>query len=83
MTSWIIIKDNVVIDAIVADSKTYVENVFPNSTITEDNGIIGVGWKKDNGIWKAPYPTDGNTYSWNSATNFWDLTIPDDTFIVE
>jgi hypothetical protein len=83
MTSWIIIKDNVVIDAVVADLKIYVENVFSGSTVMEDNGIIGIGWEKTNGIWKSPYPTDGNTYSWNSTTNSWNLDMPDETFIVE
>lgn len=83
MTSWIIIKDNVVIDAIVADSKTYVQNLFPDSTVVEDDGIVGIGWEKSNGLWKSPYPTDGNTYTWNSITNSWDLDMPKETFIVE
>jgi hypothetical protein len=72
MTNWLIIQDNVVVNAIVADSKEYVEENF-DGTIIEDNGTIGVGWTDIDGSWKSPYPTNGLEYIWNEEFKVWDV----------
>jgi hypothetical protein len=72
MTNWLIIQDNVVVNAIVADSKEYVEENF-DGTIIEDNGTIGVGWTDIDGLWKSPYPTNGLEYIWNEEFRVWDV----------
>lgn len=83
MSNWAIVKDNIVIDMIVSDSKEYVENNF-DAEILEDDGYIGIGWTNIDGSWKAPYPADGLTYTWNDETKRWDIVFsPDEESIVE
>jgi hypothetical protein len=84
MTTWHIIEDDSVINSIVADSKEIVEDIYPNSIIVEDDGIIGVGWVKENDLWKAQYPIDGLEYIWNEEEKRWDLVpSPEEESIVE
>jgi hypothetical protein len=83
MTNWLIIKDNVVVNSVVADSKEYVEENF-EGTVVEDNGTIGVGWTDIDGSWKSPYPTDGLEYIWNEEAMVWDIVYsPEEEPIVE
>ena len=85
MPNWLIIENNSIINAIVADSKEYVEETF-NAEVMADDGIKGIGWTRATGIWQAPYPSDGLEYIWNSESNSWTpvpLTMPEETFIVE
>jgi hypothetical protein len=84
MTIWHIIENDSVIDSLVADSKEIIESIYPDSTIVEDDGTIGVGWVKENDIWKAQYPTDGLEYNWNEEEKRWDLVFsPEEESVVE
>jgi hypothetical protein len=85
MPNWFVIKDNKIIDFIVADSKEYVEQEF-SAEVLPDDGIKAIGWNRLSGDWKAPYPTDGLEYIWDIELNRWvlvPLTISEDTFIIE
>jgi hypothetical protein len=76
-TNWLIIENNLVINSIVADSKSIVEEFYPGKTIIEDNGIIGVGWENFDGVWKSPRPIDDRfEYEWNVETNCWVHEVP-------
>jgi hypothetical protein len=85
MANWFVIKDDIIIDFIIADSKEYVENSFSAEAL-EDDGIKSIGWTRASGIWQAPYPVDGLEYTWDIELNQWSLvplTILEDTFIIE
>jgi hypothetical protein len=85
MPNWFVIKDNTIIDFIVADSKEYVEQEF-SAEVLPDDSIKAIGWTRLSGDWKAPYPTDELDYIWDTELNRWvlvPLTIPEDTFIIE
>ena len=85
MPNWFIIKDNIIIDVVVADSQEYVEQTF-SAEVLPDDGIKGIGWTRATGVWQAPYPSDGLEYVWDSESNSWTLiplTMPEETFIVE
>jgi hypothetical protein len=84
MTNWHIIENNSVIDSIIADSKEIVEELYPGLIILEDDGVIGVGWTKENDLWKALYPTDGLEYTWSEELHSWTLVFsPEEDPIVE
>jgi hypothetical protein len=84
MTNWHIIENDSIIDSIIADSKEIVESIYPNSIIVEDDGIMGVGWAKENDLWKAPLPSDELEYSWNEEEKRWELLLsPEEESIVE
>lgn len=85
MPNWLIIQNDIIVDAIVSDSQEYVEQTF-SAEVLPDDGIKGIGWTRTSGTWQAPYPTDGLEYTWDSEINCWvlvPLTIPEDTFIIE
>ena len=85
MSNWFIVKNNTIMDVVVADSKEYVEQTF-SSEVMPDDGIKGIGWTSSSGDWQAPYPTDGLEYTWNAESNSWIpvlLTMPEETFIIE
>ena len=85
MPNWFVIKDNTIVDVIVADTKEYVEDLFLSEVI-EDDGIKGIGWILTPDGWRAPYPAGGIQYTWNSELNIWipeSPTMPEDTFVVE
>ena len=84
MKNWNIIENDSVIDSIVADSIEIVQEIYPNSTVVEDDGVIGVGWIKQNDSWIAPYPTDELEYTWNEEEKRWDLVFsPEEELVVE
>jgi hypothetical protein len=77
-TNWIIIENNIVVDSIIADSKSIVEELFPGKIIIQDDGIIGVGWKNFDGVWKSPRPEDnGFEYEWNDELHTWTQKLPE------
>lgn len=77
-TNWIIIENNIAVDSIVADSKSIVEELFPGKTIIQDDGIIGVGWKNFDGVWKSPRPEDnGFEYEWDDESHTWTQKLPE------
>jgi hypothetical protein len=82
MSNWLIIKDNVIVDAVVSDSKAFVENNFDGEVI-EDDECMGIGWTNITGYWKAPYPTDGLEYIWDEELKKWNLVFspPEDSII--
>jgi hypothetical protein len=85
MANWLIVNDNVIVDAVVADTMEYVEELFL-SQVLEDDGIKGIGWTLTRDGWRAPYPTGGIQYTWDSELNAWvpeSPTMPEDTFVVE
>jgi hypothetical protein len=85
MANWLIVNDNVIVDAVVADTMEYVEELFL-SQVLEDDGIKGIGWTLTQDGWRAPYPAGGIQYTWDSELNAWvpeSPTMPEDTFIVE
>lgn len=75
MPNYLIVRNNEVIDALVADSKEYLEQTFTDE-ILEDDGRIGIGWVRLPEGWKAPYPTDGLEYTWDQENLVWNL-VPD------
>lgn len=84
MTIWNIISNDEVINSVISDSKEFVESLYPEHEVIEDDGIIGTGWKKEGGVWKAPYPASGLEYIWNNEYNTWDLVkSPEEEPIVE
>jgi len=84
MTNWNVVKDNVVIDSIVAESKDFVEELYSDCTILEDDGFVGIGWTNTDGSWKAQYPTDDLEYHWNEEFKVWELSnAPEEVLIVE
>lgn len=70
MTNWAIIKDNKIINRIVADSKEIAEQVTGLEVI-DDEDWIQIGFEKFNDSWRAPYPTDGLEYTWDDIAHFW------------
>jgi hypothetical protein len=84
MAIWHVVDNDNVINSIIADSKEFVESLYPGLAVVEDDGVIGVGWSKQTGDWIAPYPTDGNEYIWNETDKFWELVLsPEEESIVE
>ena len=75
MTNWAVIKDNKIINRIVADSKEIAEQVT-GLEIIDDEGWIQIGFEKFNDSWRAPMPTDGLEYTWNDITRSWILVNP-------
>lgn len=85
MGVWLVVKDDTIVDIIVADSKEYVEETFSTEVLPND-GIKGVGWTRSSGSWQAPYPTDGLEYIWDDQIKRWRLKPPtpkENTFIIE
>ena len=76
MPNYLVIKNNKVIDALVADSKEYLEQIFTDEII-EDDGIVGIGWERKPEGWIAPYPKDGLAYTWNQELLVWEL-VPEE-----
>lgn len=77
-TNWLIIENNAVVQSIVADSESIVRELYPNKTIIQDDGTIGVGWENFDGIWKSPRPTDDEfEYEWNVEKRCWTYTAPE------
>lgn len=74
MANWAIIKDDKVINRIVADSKEIAEAVSGFEAI-DDEGWIATGFEWTPDGWRAPYPTDGKDYIWNDEYKFWVLVI--------
>jgi hypothetical protein len=77
MSNWLIIKNNVVVDMIVADSIDYVKSNFDGEVI-EDNGYAGIGWTNIDGSWKSQYPSDGKDYLWNEDLKIWELVFSEE-----
>ena len=73
MANWHIVDNDVIINSIVADSKEFAESLFPDYLVVEDDGVIGIGWTKESGEWKAAYPTDGKVYFWSEEVRRWEL----------
>lgn len=83
MTIWHLIKDDEIIDSVVAESKDFIENQFPDYEVIEDDGIIGKGWKKTEGKWSLEYPTDGKSYIWNEELHCWQIVYsPDEDSVI-
>ena len=72
--TWLIIENNKVINHVVAESEEIIKTLYPNNEIMEDNGIVGIGWERIEGIWKSKYPEDGLEYTWNISKNTWETT---------
>jgi hypothetical protein len=77
-TNWLIIENNAVVQSIVADSESIVREIYPNKTIIQDDGIIGVGWENFDGVWKSPRPEDnGFEYEWDAESHVWTQKLPE------
>jgi len=77
-TNWLIIENNAVVQGIVADSESIVRELYPNKTIIQDDGIIGVGWENFDGVWKSPRPEDnGFEYEWDIESRTWTQKLPE------
>ena len=83
MTKWHLVKDNTIIDSIESETREFVESNFADFDILEDDGVIGIGWKNNSGIWKPDYPVDGKEYVWDEEGRFWSLVYsPDEDPII-
>jgi hypothetical protein len=84
MSIWHVIDNDRVVDSIIAESKDFVESLYPSFTVVEDDGILGNGWVKESGVWKAPYPTDELEYTWDDERKTWNVVpSPREESIVE
>jgi hypothetical protein len=85
MATWAIVKDNKVVNRIVADTKEIAEEVSTGFEVIDDEGWIGISYERVNNEWRAPYPTDGEfftggEYTWDSIERYWK---PVNTIIIE
>jgi hypothetical protein len=76
MPNWAIIKDNKIIDCIIADSKEIAEEITGLEAI-DDEGWISIGFEKFEESWRNPYPNDGKEYIWNIELKGWELVNPE------
>ena len=74
MANWAIIKDNIVINIIVAETKEIAEETTQSTAIEYTNEKpLSINWYLENGIWYAPKPDDGLEYIWSIEQNRWIL----------
>jgi hypothetical protein len=84
MKIWHVVKDNEVIDSLIADPKGQVEAIYPDHEIIEDDGIIGVGWIRIDDSWRLPEPEDDRTWEWNDELKRWIFVpSPEELSIIE
>lgn len=72
MARWAIIRDNKIVNLILADSKEIAEEVTGLEAIDDENWI-GIGFEMTSEGWRPPYPTDGANYIWNQEYISWQL----------
>jgi hypothetical protein len=76
MTNWFIVNNDAITDVLVSDTKEFLEEIYPDAEIIEDNGYSGIGWIRTELGWRSVYPQDGNEYTWNDIIKGWELVNP-------
>jgi len=73
MSEYAVIKNDAVINAVIADNKATVEALNPDATVVEitPTNNLGVGWFKLDGQWVSPKPFE----SWVRRDNRWNAPI--------
>lgn len=72
MAKYFLIKDDKIIDHVIAEEENILKNLYPEcSILIDDKNDMGIGWHKFNDYWRPPMPQDDREWRWNEQEQTW------------